>query len=497
MKPLTLRTQLVMAAGLIQLYSLGVGGSFWIQQRAHARLEGSFQEGLAVLSSLPRLRDRLRALDQAGDQYLLTGQPSWLDSREEALGQVRAILEGLSSALRDPRDAGLAAEADRRLTAYLSERAPWITRRRTGRLSPGEAARAARGSGGLESVIEPLTALKDVNVADLARLREETEAASRRTLWLILLAGAGAAGFVAWFLARTLTGPVAALRERARGWTLGKPWDFPPPAGAGPEVADLQETMGEMARRLNAQFEKEAELGKLKGRLVSMASHEFNNALSILGGTLYLLRQTESAPPTARREEYYTVMETNLRGLALATSNLLDLGRLESGRFAVRPQRADLGRVFAQAEQALRPLVERKRLEFSLEVAPGVPPAHADPEALVLVAMNLLGNAVKYTPEGGRVSAGVEEAADGRLRVYVRDSGIGIAPEDRERVLQGFRTEEGSKFAKGFGVGLTLVSSVLEAHDSRIAISGAPGRGTEFSFTLPRWDGRAAGDELV
>jgi signal transduction histidine kinase len=162
----------------------------------------------------------------------------------------------------------------------------------------------------------------------------------------------------------------------------------------------------------------------------------------------------------------------------------------------VQPRRADLARVLGDAARALRPLSERKRLDLAVEVPADAPPALGDPEALLLVAVNLLGNAIKYTPEGGTVRAGAEASGDG-VRVYVRDSGIGIKPEDRERVVQGHRTEEGKKAAAGFGVGLTLVSTVLEAHGTSLTISGEPGKGSEFSFTLPRWVAPAASDELV
>ncbi|MEQ1919903.1 MAG: CHASE3 domain-containing protein, partial [Elusimicrobiota bacterium] len=245
MKTPNLRTQLVLVSGLVWVYSLGVGASYWRQSRAHTRLEASFHQGLTVLSSLPRLRDELRRVDQNGDQYLLSGQPSWLERREESLEQVRTLLRELDASVSDERDRATIAEADRRLTSYLAERSPWISRRRAGRLSPADAARATRRVSELDAVAEPLNELKNVNIADLQARRLEADEASRAALWLILLAGAFAAAFVAVLLSRALIGPVAALRENARKWTLGKPWNFPPPSGAGPEVSDLHDTMGE------------------------------------------------------------------------------------------------------------------------------------------------------------------------------------------------------------------------------------------------------------
>jgi signal transduction histidine kinase len=487
-----LRSQLVVVAGLFLLYSAGVGASFWLESRAHARLEAQFHESLTVLSDLPNLRDRLRRVDQTTGQYLLTGQRAWLDRRDEALDEIRAVERGLSEVLSAPGERAGIDEMDRRLTSYRAESNQWVSRRRAGRLTPAEAARAARLGSGLETAAAPLTQLGAAHVAQLRERREELARTSRVTVILIVLAGAGAAVFVALFLSYYLTGPVSELRAHARAWKLGRAWDYEP-RSASPEVADLATAMSEMAGRLNLQFESEAELGRLKGSLVSMTSHEFNNALSILGGIMNLLRTTEPSAPTGRRAEYYAMVEANLRSLALAVSNLLDMGRMEDGRFAVHPRRAELGRVLSDAATALKPLSDRKKLEFVLDLAPDAPAALADPEALVLVATNLLGNAIKYTPENGRVTAALTIEPDGRLRVSVSDSGIGIAPEDRERILLGHRTEAGRKAAKGFGVGLTIVKRVLDAHGTALEIDGAPGKGSRFSFVLPRWTAPADG----
>jgi signal transduction histidine kinase len=390
--------------------------------------------------------------------------------------------------MTEPSEKKLLDDMDRKLTAYLSESSQWVSRRRAGRLSPADAARASQLGHGLETAVAPLAALGDAHIAQLRSRRAAIERTSRMTMILIMLVGAGVAVFVAMFLSRYLIRPVASLREHARRWTLGRQWDYTAPS-ASPEVTDLADTMREMAERLNLQFEREAELGRLKGSLVSMVGHEFNNALSILGGTTNLLRVTEKPAPEGRREEYYTVLEANLRTLGLAVSNLLDLGRLEDGRFAVHPHRTELGRVLRDAATALKPLYERKNLAFSLALPKDAPAALADPEALILVATNLIGNAIKYTPENGKVTAGFSVESDGRLRVFVEDTGIGIEPEDRERILHGHRTIEGQKTAKGFGVGLKLVKRVLDAHGTELEINGAPGRGSRFSFILPAWNG--------
>ena len=117
--------------------------------------------------------------------------------------------------------------------------------------------------------------------------------------------------------------------------------------------------------------------------------------------------------------------------------------------------------------------------------------------ALVLVTTNLLGNAIKYTPDGGRVTVKLSVEPDKRLRVAIHDTGIGVAPEERERILSGHRTEAGRKVAKGFGVGLTIVKRVLDAHRSVLEIDSAPEKGSVFSFVLPRWENETANSTFI
>ncbi|MDE2291091.1 MAG: HAMP domain-containing histidine kinase, partial [Elusimicrobia bacterium] len=229
----------------------------------------------------------------------------------------------------------------------------------------------------------------------------------------------------------------------------------------------------------------EQELGRMKTQLVAMVSHEFNNALSVLGGVTLLLKEDEAEPMSAQRAQYYTVVESHLRSLALAARTLLEMGRHEAGRLSVKPRRMDLGTLARDCAARLEVLWARKGLDVRVEVPDGPLWVDADPDALGLVATNLIGNAVKYTPEKGRVTVGAA-LRGGEAELSVADSGIGIAKEDQERILSGYyRTEESKKTAKGFGVGLALASALLQAHGARLTVESEPGRGARFSFRLP------------
>jgi len=124
-------------------------------------------------------------------------------------------------------------------------------------------------------------------------------------------------------------------------------------------------------------------------------------------------------------------------------------------------------------------------LELKIEIPERLPPVKADPAALPLVVTNLLTNAFKYTKDGGAVALGAVKLPDGRVEIYVRDSGIGIAPAEQEKIFSGYyRTEAGKRAAKGFGVGLALSRMILEAHGSTLALDSAAGKGSRFSFLL-------------
>jgi two-component system phosphate regulon sensor histidine kinase PhoR len=133
----------------------------------------------------------------------------------------------------------------------------------------------------------------------------------------------------------------------------------------------------------------------------------------------------------------------------------------------------------------LQPLIESKKLRLATDFPSTPVPVRADSEALSLIMSNLITNAVKYTPSGGSITIRIAVEPSGVL-FSVADTGIGIAPQDMEKILSGsFRTEESRKVAKGFGIGLMLVRELVERHGSHLKIESAPGRGSRFYFHLP------------
>lgn len=163
--------------------------------------------------------------------------------------------------------------------------------------------------------------------------------------------------------------------------------------------------------------------------------------------------------------------------------DLLDVSRVANGGITLLRTPHDLRDLAARAERMLRPLAEDRGLALTVSLPAGPVPVHADGDRVLQVLSNLVGNALKFTPAGGRVDVEVE-AQNGVARVTVRDTGIGIAAEELEHVFDPFR-QLGDADRRGVGLGLPIARGIVEAHGGRIAGASEPGMGSAFSFTLP------------
>jgi signal transduction histidine kinase len=165
---------------------------------------------------------------------------------------------------------------------------------------------------------------------------------------------------------------------------------------------------------------------------------------------------------------------------------ILDISRLESGRMPLDRAEVAVGDLITATVAAQLPVALEKDLELEREVPSDLPAAWVDAKLMERVLQNLVGNAVKFTPDGGvvRVTAEIDGAeTDPRILVAVSDTGPGISLQIRDRLFQKFVT--GRQEGRGSGLGLAFCKMVVEAHDERIWVESTPGEGTTFFFTLP------------
>ncbi|HEX6202987.1 MAG TPA: PAS domain S-box protein [Thermoanaerobaculia bacterium] len=226
------------------------------------------------------------------------------------------------------------------------------------------------------------------------------------------------------------------------------------------------------------------EADRRKDEFLATLAHELRNPLAPIASGLQLLRLRAGEPEVT--EKVLRTMERQTSHLVRMVDDLLDVSRITRGKIELRRSQVDLANVVAGAVEAARPLLDHAGHRFSIDLPPEPLLVDADPVRLGQVLSNLLNNAARYTPEGGRVQLTVERQGDAAV-ITVRDSGVGFEPQEGERLFDLFVQGEGEHTARtGLGIGLTLVRSLVELHGGSVsATSEGPGRGSVFTVRLP------------
>jgi signal transduction histidine kinase len=224
-------------------------------------------------------------------------------------------------------------------------------------------------------------------------------------------------------------------------------------------------------------------LDKLKSEFVSTVSHDLRAPLTLMRG--YGTMLTMVGELTDKQEEFVGKILGSVDRMAHLVDNLLDLGRIEAG-IGLNLESVDIGSVIGEVVESFRPHATNKQIALETELSEAMGPVEADPTLLRQAIANLVDNALKYTPQGGRVSVRARQQ-DGRQVVSVQDSGQGIAPADQVRLFEKFfraRRKEAQR-EKGSGLGLAIVKSIAEQHGGRVSVESRLGVGSTFTLDLP------------
>jgi len=253
--------------------------------------------------------------------------------------------------------------------------------------------------------------------------------------------------------------------------------------------AKLEEQHREVSR-LNVELDQ---AGKLKDQFLANVSHELRTPLnSVIGfSELLLTGQVEGAALSDTQRDYLETISRNGRHLLQLINELLDLSKIAAGRMDLRLEAVPLDALLREAVDSVRAQLEARRHRLALEPAPEPVSVRADRGRVLQILLNLLSNAIKFTPDGGHVMLTARVEDGGRhVRVAVRDTGIGIAPEDRAKLFQEFVQLDAapSRRYEGTGLGLALSKRLVELHGGAIGVESALGQGSTFWFTLPRAD---------
>jgi signal transduction histidine kinase/DNA-binding response OmpR family regulator len=223
---------------------------------------------------------------------------------------------------------------------------------------------------------------------------------------------------------------------------------------------------------------------KFKDQFLSTMSHELRTPLNAVLGFSDLLADERYGPLNDRQQRYVSHIHAGGKHLLKLISDILDLSKIEAGRMELAREDVTVASAFVEVISTLYPLAEKKSQALLQQVDPNLR-VHADALRFKQVLMNLVGNAIKFTPERGRIELAARKVDD-QVKIEVRDNGPGIPAEQQQRIFEAFvRLTETGSATEGTGLGLAITARLVELHGSKLEIESKPGEGTCFYFSLP------------
>jgi signal transduction histidine kinase len=226
----------------------------------------------------------------------------------------------------------------------------------------------------------------------------------------------------------------------------------------------------------------------MRNQFVFSATHELRTPLTNLKALAETLA-LEDQISIEDQKKFCNMINSEATRLSRFVDELLDLSQMESGAMSITKAETDMERLLAEVIGHVQPEIDRKQIAFTAKLPAKLPKLHVDKDKIIAAIVNLLGNAVKYTPDNGRVDF-VVKTDEGRLIIEVEDSGFGIAPADLPRIFDKFFRSDDERVRRetGTGLGLAFTREVIQIHRGNITASSELGKGSRFSVTLPIGD---------
>lgn len=249
----------------------------------------------------------------------------------------------------------------------------------------------------------------------------------------------------------------------------------------------LIERQASLIERLHRSYKQLQELDKLKTEFLVTISHELLTPLTSIKALAYNLLRGIVGPLDPKSREYIQLIQEDTERLEEILRDILNFSKLEAGKIVLHREYIDVQSVIAKIARTLRPVAEDKGLELIHNGQSAATQVWADRSRVEEILANLVENAIKYTPRGGKV----ELEAEGRIhdvRISVRDTGLGIASEHLDKIFSQFTQFHRRKGpgAQGVGLGLAIVKRLVEMHGGEISVESVLRKGTTFAFTLPK-----------
>ena len=259
------------------------------------------------------------------------------------------------------------------------------------------------------------------------------------------------------------------------------------------ESKQAMERLREYATELERANQELRKIDEIKSEFVSIASHELRTPLASIKNAVQLILKGKTGEINENQAKFLQMAERNIDRLTSLLNNLLDLSRIESGKVFMNFEEIGLRGTIEFTLSSFKPQTDGRSIQLRMDVPAELPSVYADREKLEQILTNLIGNAIKFTPEGGEISVSARPFHENKnmVTISVRDSGIGIPEDELEKVFEKFHQVEGSltRTVAGTGLGLAITKGLVEASHGSIWVESEIGKGSTFTFTLPISEG--------
>jgi len=326
--------------------------------------------------------------------------------------------------------------------------------------------------------LEKLGSYSRQNIYDKITRLNKAGAESRRVV--IVMTGAFLIlGIInSLFINRSITQPISVMKRKTREIAKGN-FDGNLSLSSPPEIEEL-------ATALNLMCNKLKDLDKMKSDFFSSMSHELRTPLTSIKAGVGLLRDGVGGALVDKQKRLLAILSMETDRLIDLVNSLLDLSKMEAGMMTYHFEQGDLVSLIDRAMMEIGPIAESKKISAEAKISGSLPRIRMDNERILQALRNLIGNAVKFTPDGGRVKVSAH-LVNRSVEVSVVDTGPGIPPENLSTIFHKFRqaTPTGSYPIKGTGLGLAIVKHIITSHGGKIWVESKPGLGSTFIFVLP------------
>jgi len=267
----------------------------------------------------------------------------------------------------------------------------------------------------------------------------------------------------------------AVIRESIRHYDLVK------------ENIDLLRTLREQNAKLKEANEKLGRMYELQREFTSTVSHELRTPLAAIKMAIDMILKRIGGEVSDLQKKYLNMAQANVDRLGRLVNDVLDLTKLEAGAQPLAMEVRDVNEIIREVAELYQPLVEEKGLTFRIDLGKEIPPVSLNGDKIHQLLDNLIANAFRYTEKGGICVSSLYEEREGRVRISVSDTGIGIAGEDIPKLFEKFRQlgEAVMRPAGGTGLGLAICKEIARQHGGSVGVDSALGKGSTFYVTLP------------